>query len=51
MDASHWSPYKKGIADFCKTDSNIDIDHAVVLVGYGTEEGTKYWPLGLLRGL
>lgn len=43
VDASGWSPYKKGIADFCHTGSNIDIDHAVVLMGYGIEDGTKYW--------
>lgn len=45
VDASHWSPYQSGIADFCDVSENIDIDHAVVLVGYGTEGATSYWTI------
>lgn len=45
VDASHWSPYQNGIADFCDVAENIDIDHAVVLVGYGTEGNTGYWTI------
>lgn len=45
VDASGWSPYVNGIADFCPTDRNIDIDHAVVLMGYGEENGVKYWTI------
>lgn len=42
VDASSWSPYKGGIFNGCN-QVNPDIDHAVVLVGYGEEEGQKYW--------
>eukprot|EP00434_Breviolum_minutum_P001761 symbB.v1.2.001558.t1/scaffold70.1/size352959/8 len=45
VDASHWSAYESGIADFCNPDENIDIDHAVVLMGYGEEGGTKFWTI------
>ena len=43
VDASQWSPYSRGIADFCPINKNIDVDHVVVLMGYGQEEGPKYW--------
>jgi cathepsin L len=42
VDASAWSAYKSGIFDGCN-QVNPDIDHAVVLVGYGEEDGQKYW--------
>jgi cathepsin L len=43
VDASAWSPYESGIFDNCNQDQP-DIDHAVVLVGYGEESnGSKYW--------
>ena len=42
VDASTWSGYKSGIFNGCN-QSNPDINHAVVLVGYGEEQGQKYW--------
>jgi len=43
VDASRWSSYSKGIYNGCDTEKDFDIDHAVQLVGYGTESGTDYW--------
>ncbi|CAJ1359395.1 unnamed protein product [Effrenium voratum] len=45
VDASGWSPYSSGVADFCPTDENVDIDHAVVLVAYGGDGDNKYWTI------
>ncbi len=42
VDASAWSAYKGGIFNGCN-QANPDIDHGVVLVGYGEEKGQKYW--------
>lgn len=44
VDASTWSSYESGVFDSCSYDS-LDIDHVVVLVGYGTDEdsGLDYW--------
>ena len=42
VDASNWHAYDSGIFDGCN-QSNPDIDHVVVLVGYGEENGQKYW--------
>lgn len=42
VDASAWSAYSSGIFNGCN-QANPDIDHAVVLVGYGEEKGQKYW--------
>ncbi|CAE7413818.1 CTSS [Symbiodinium natans] len=42
VDATDWWMYGGGIYDGCnKTAPNIN--HAVVLDGYGIENGTKYW--------
>jgi len=41
VDASAWS-YSSGIFSGCNA-VNPDIDHAVVLMGYGEEAGQKYW--------
>ncbi len=42
VDASTWSSYKSGIFNGCN-QTNPDINHAVVLVGYGEDSGQKYW--------
>lgn len=44
VDASSWHSYVSGIFDGCN-QLNPDINHAVVLVGYGTDDKTKqdYW--------
>lgn len=42
VDASSWSPYSGGIYNGCN-QANPDIDHAVVLMGYGEENGQKFW--------
>lgn len=43
VQANTWHDYGGGIADPCTDMSNIDINHAVQLVGYGAENGTDYW--------
>jgi len=41
--ASTWSDYEKGVFDGCPSN-NIDIDHVVLLVGYGVDPtGGPYW--------
>ena len=44
VDASGWKEYTGGVFDGCGFDDNIDLNHAVAVVGYGTdpEEG-DYW--------
>jgi cathepsin L len=43
VDASTWSDYESGIFDGCD-NKNPDIDHAVQLVGYGTDPSLgDYW--------
>ena len=43
VDASIWSSYESGIFDGCSYD-DMEIDHVVVLVGYGTDESLgDYW--------
>jgi C1A family cysteine protease len=41
VDATNFHLYSKGI--FHSTDCGAEINHAVVLVGYGEENGQKYW--------
>jgi cathepsin L len=43
VDASKWSSYSKGVYNGCDIEKDYDIDHAVQLVGYGTDSGTDYW--------
>jgi len=42
VDASAWSMYGGGIFDGCN-QNDPDLDHAVQLVGYGSEGGKDYW--------
>lgn len=44
VDASNWHAYDKGIFDGCD-QKTPDINHAVTLVGYGEENGQKYWTI------
>lgn len=42
--ASPWSFYSGGVFDGCDYDSNVQLNHVVQLVGYGTtDEGEDYW--------
>jgi len=44
VDASRWSAYGGGVFDGCSYDKNIEINHAVQLVGYGTDsKDGDYW--------
>jgi len=43
VDASTWNTYQSGIFSGCDKEKTMDIDHAVQLVGYGSENGTPYW--------
>ena len=44
VDALKWGGYSQGVFDGCSYSQNIDLDHVVQLVGYGTDskEG-DYW--------
>lgn len=42
VDASTWHSYAGGIFNGCN-QANPDVNHVVVLVGYGEEQGQKYW--------
>eukprot|EP01034_Spumella_vulgaris_P030384 gene30383-37589_t len=42
VDASTFGAYKSGVFDGCY-QKQPDINHAVVLMGYGTEGGKDYW--------
>lgn len=44
VDASKWYRYQSGIFDGCAKHYPV-INHAVQLVGYGQENGVKYWLL------
>ncbi len=41
--ATNWHDYEEGIYDGCDYNSNIDINHVVVLVGYGSDSNGDYW--------
>jgi len=41
VDATNWHLYKSGI--FTPSDCGAEVNHAVTLVGYGEENGHKYW--------
>eukprot|EP01091_Cochliopodium_minus_P011395 TRINITY_DN320_c0_g1_i1.p1 TRINITY_DN320_c0_g1~~TRINITY_DN320_c0_g1_i1.p1 ORF type:complete len:384 (+),score=116.33 TRINITY_DN320_c0_g1_i1:41-1153(+) len=40
--AAAWVDYESGIYTGCP-QTNVDIDHVVLLVGYGVENGSPYW--------
>lgn len=42
VDASNWHSYSSGIFNGCNQEQP-DINHAVTLVGYGEDNGQKYW--------
>jgi len=45
VDATAWSSYESGIFNGCVYDDFFGLDHAVLLVGYGTDEtlNQDYW--------
>eukprot|EP00747_Dinoflagellata_sp_TGD_P179457 gnl/TRDRNA2_/TRDRNA2_30284_c0_seq1.p1 gnl/TRDRNA2_/TRDRNA2_30284_c0~~gnl/TRDRNA2_/TRDRNA2_30284_c0_seq1.p1 ORF type:complete len:378 (-),score=64.69 gnl/TRDRNA2_/TRDRNA2_30284_c0_seq1:46-1179(-) len=44
VQADVWQDYKGGVFDGCSNSSNVDIDHVVQLVGYGTDAKLgDYW--------
>merc|ERR1711997_1145563 len=44
VDASNWSFYFGGVFDECKYSENIALNHAVQMVGYGTDSVSgDYW--------
>lgn len=43
ISASNFANYGGGIFDDCSYDKNIEINHGVQLVGYGSEDGKDYW--------
>ena len=40
---SDWGAYNGGIYDGCKYTCNIALNHAVQLVGYGSDSDSDYW--------
>jgi cathepsin L len=40
---ANWGSYAGGVFAGCDPTKNVDIDHAVVLVGYGVDNGQDYW--------
>ncbi|CAK0828198.1 unnamed protein product [Prorocentrum cordatum] len=43
VEANDWFMYGGGIFDKCQIDA--EVDHAVLLVGYGHEAGSLYWQI------
>ncbi|CAD5232644.1 unnamed protein product [Bursaphelenchus xylophilus] len=43
IDAGGIQDYKSGILDVAEPSGGWSINHGVVIVGYGVENGTKYW--------
>lgn len=45
VSADNWGAYETGIFNGCDLSTNAVIDHGVTLVGYGIENGQKYYLL------
>ncbi|CAD5231052.1 unnamed protein product [Bursaphelenchus xylophilus] len=45
IDADGIQDYKSGILDIAEPSGGWPINHGVIIVGYGEENGTKYWIL------
>ena len=44
VDAGSWTAYSSGVFDGCNFSFNIGLNHAVQLVGYGTDPSKgDYW--------
>ena len=44
VDASKWGRYRGGVFDGCDFNQNMGLNHAVVVVGYGTDDKDgDYW--------
>lgn len=43
VDANNWFDYESGIFDGCDKDATLG--HAVLAVGYGQDQGKKYWTI------
>jgi len=44
VDASAWHKYESGVFNGCDYNANVDVNHAVILVGYGTDEANgDFW--------
>lgn len=43
VDAASWSFYFSGVFDGCSYTDNIDIDHGVQCVGWGSTGSKDYW--------
>lgn len=47
VDARSWSAYEGGVFQGCGANNTVEIDHAVLAVGYGkdSESGLDYWTI------
>lgn len=44
VDASTWHNYQEGVFNGCNYQKNLNVNHVVVLVGYGTDDNHgDYW--------
>jgi len=49
VGASDWNSYGSGIFNSCEKD--VTVNHAVTLIGYGVDNGEKYWNIKNSWGL
>jgi len=45
VQANVWSDYESGVFKGCSNLTNIEVDHVVQLVGYGTDNGQDYFTI------